>query len=161
MHVLALWSQVGRIVVAACSLTVLALAPVRGAEADAPVPTVTASDAWARWLPAGLPAAGYLTLYNAGSKEIGLTDVDCPAYGHVMLHESYTTASGANRMRHVDRLAIPAGGTVELKPGSYHLMLMKPKRALQPGDVVTATLSFDDGSTLTVQLTLKPAGTDE
>lgn len=161
MHLLALWFQVGRIVAAAFSLTLLAVVPVRAAVADAPAAIVTASGAWARWLPAGLPAAGYLTLHNPGPREIGLTGASCPAYGHVMLHESYTTAEGANRMRHVDRLAIPAGGTVELKPGGYHLMLMRPKQELKPGDIVIATLAFDDGSRLEVRLTLKPAGQAE
>ena len=35
------------------------------------------------------------------------------------------------RMRAVDTLALPAGKTVELKPGGYHVMLMDLAQPLQ------------------------------
>jgi copper(I)-binding protein len=40
-------------------------------------------------------------------------------------------------------------------------MLMRAKHALKPGDTVTVILQFADGSTLPVELPLKPAGTSE
>jgi periplasmic copper chaperone A len=48
-------------------------------------------------------------------------------------------------MRAVPMLDIPAGGTVELKPGGYHLMLMDLKQALPVGSTVPVTLMFKDG----------------
>lgn len=144
----------------ACVLGAALFSSARAEEAVA-APAVTVTNAWARWLPGGLPCAGYMVLHNTGSTEVALTGADCPAFGHVMLHESYTTKDGANRMRHIDQLPIPAGGQVELRPGGYHLMLMRPQQGLKPGDTVTVTLHFAGGGTLEVKLPVKPAGTTE
>jgi copper(I)-binding protein len=46
--------------------------------------------------------------------------------------------------------AVPARGTRELIPGGDHLMLMDLKEPLQPGDDVSLTVVFEDGSTLPV-----------
>lgn len=148
------------LVLLACVLGAALFSPARAEEA-AIAPAVTVSDAWARWLPGGLPCAGYMILHNTGSTDVALTGADCPAFGHVMLHESFTTKNGENRMRHVDRLPIPAGGQVELRPGGYHLMLMRPQQGLKPGDTVKVTLHFAGGGTLAVTLPVKPAGTTE
>jgi copper(I)-binding protein len=144
----------------AVALLATALAPLHGADAGT-APAITVTQAWARWLPNNLPAAGYMVLHNAGTQAVALTGATSPDFGHVMLHESYTTAEGANRMRHVDQLPIAPGAEVALRPGSYHLMLMRAKHAMKPGDTVTVILQFADGSTLPVELPLKPAGTSE
>jgi copper(I)-binding protein len=141
----------------AATLLITALAPLHGADA---APAITVTHAWARWLPNDLPAAGYLVLHNSGAQAVALTGATSPDFNRVMLHESYTTAEGANRMRHIDRLPVAPGAEVALRPGSYHLMLMRAKRALQPGDTVTVILQFADGATLSVGLPLKPAGTE-
>jgi copper(I)-binding protein len=46
-------------------------------------------------------------------------------------------------MRKIDSLAIPAGGTVELKPGGYHIMLIDLNRELVAGEKVDITLKFE------------------
>jgi len=48
------------------------------------------------------------------------------------------------RMKQVDSLELQAGKTVELKPGSYHLMLTGLKQQLQEGGTVPVTLIFQD-----------------
>ena len=62
------------------------------------------------------------------------------------LDESCYAASagggGMMGMQPVARLEIPAGGTVELKPGGYHIMLMGLARPLKEGDEIELTLSF-------------------
>jgi hypothetical protein len=50
---------------------------------------------------------------------------------------------GTMGMRPIDRLEIPAGGTVELKPGSYHIMLIGLNQELKPGDKIEITLTFE------------------
>jgi hypothetical protein len=44
------------------------------------------------------------------------------------------------RMRAMQALVLPAGSTVELKPGGYHMMLMDLKQQLKIGEVVPMTL---------------------
>ena len=48
-------------------------------------------------------------------------------------------------------LEVPAGGTVELMPGSYHVMLMNVTADWQPGDEVMVTLDFDNGEQVQVE----------
>jgi len=46
-------------------------------------------------------------------------------------------------MQKMDRLEIPAGGSVELKPGSYHIMLIGLTRELKAGERIDITLKFE------------------
>ena len=46
-------------------------------------------------------------------------------------------------MQPIERLEIPAGATVELKPGSYHIMLIGLKQELKAGETIEITLTFE------------------
>jgi copper(I)-binding protein len=131
------------------------LALAAGAHAGA-ADHVRATHAWIRVLPGSLPAGGYVTLENRGDQPVALAGARSPAYAHVMLHHS-STQGGMSRMAMVDSLPIPAHGTVVLSPGGYHLMLMQPVAAVQPGSAVELQLQFTDGSTLPVDFITRPA----
>lgn len=60
----------------------------------------------------------------------------------VELHETYATDDGLRGMRQINGLPIPAGETVALRPGSFHLMLMGLQAPLTAGDTITVTLDF-------------------
>ena len=117
---------------------------------------VHASHAWIRVLPGALPAGAYVTLENAGDKPVALRGAGSTIYADVMLHRS-STAGGMSRMTMVDALDVPAHGKAELAPAGYHLMLMQPKAPVKPGDTVTLTLQFGDGSTLATDFIARPA----
>jgi periplasmic copper chaperone A len=120
---------------------------------------ISAHDAWVRWLPGKLPAAGYLTLDNHGDKPVALVEVDSDDYGMTMLHQTVKNGS-ASKMEMVDKLDIPAHGSVAIAPGGYHLMLEDAQHPIKPGDTVHMKLSFSDGETLTVPFAVKtPAQT--
>jgi copper(I)-binding protein len=53
-------------------------------------------------------------------------------------------------MQKVDRLEISAGSKVELKPGSYHVMLIGLKRELQVGETIEIVLTFEKAGDVTV-----------
>jgi copper(I)-binding protein len=55
-----------------------------------------------------------------------------------------TTMSGGGmmQMREVDAIEVPAGGSVELKPGGYHIMLLELAEPLVEGESVALTLRF-------------------
>jgi copper(I)-binding protein len=117
-----------------------------------------ASGGWVRWLPANLPAAGYVTVFNAGKTPIDLTSASSPDYQQVMLHQSIANGS-TDRMVMVAKLTIPAGGSVQIAPSGYHLMLMSATRSIAPGDTVHVTLHFSDGSSLLVPMAVRsPSG---
>ena len=48
------------------------------------------------------------------------------------------------KMAAIPSLNVPAGGTVELKPGSYHVMLMDLKAPLADKSTVPLTLTFEN-----------------
>lgn len=118
-------------------------------------PELSAHQAWIRWLPAGLPAAGYLRLDNHSAAPVDLVKVDSPAhYSSVSLHRTVTRA-GISRMEEVERVAVPAHSSLHLAPGGYHTMLLNPKQTIKPGMHVPVTLRFSDGKELTVAFVVR------
>ena len=116
------------------------------------------SNAWIRMLPAGVPAAGYFELRNKGKLPLRLVSATSPAFGSIMLHRS-VEEKGRSSMLHLDQIDVPAQGRVVFKPGDYHLMLMQPTRALEPGGRVPVTLQFATGESVTSQFELRgPSG---
>jgi len=109
-------------------------------------PTVKAGPAWAR--PAGGTAAVYLTLTAEGAAD-RLTGASTPEAGMAMLHET-SVEGGVARMRMIESLPLPAGATVSLHPGGYHIMLMELKQRLKPGDAFPLTLTFERARATTV-----------
>ena len=67
------------------------------------------------------------------------------------------------KMRAVKGLDLPAGKTVELKPGGYHVMLMDLKQQMKEGDTVPLTLVVEGKdkkrSTIEVKAPVKPLAT--
>ncbi|MGF6772553.1 copper(I)-binding protein [Paraburkholderia sp. GAS199] len=120
---------------------------------------ISVKDAWVRWLPGNLPAAGYATLVNAGDKPIDLVEISSKDYGDAMLHQTVSNGS-SQKMVMVDRLTVPAHGQVAIAPGGYHVMLEEAKHKVAPGDTVHLTLKFSDGETLDTPFAVKsPAQT--
>ena len=87
--------------------------------------------------PAGAPAPAFLRIANHGSATDTLLGVVSPDADAVMLH-----AMVGGQMQSLPLLALPAGGEVRMRPGSYHLMLEGVRRPLAAGDTVTLVLRF-------------------
>jgi copper(I)-binding protein len=101
-------------------------------------------DGWVRWLPADLPAGGYLTLVNTGSVAVMLTGATSADYGSVSLHQS-RPQGGTTQMVAVNSIRVEPHATLDFASTGYHLMLLAPKRALHPGDHIGVTLTFSAG----------------
>jgi hypothetical protein len=66
---------------------------------------------------------------------------------------------GVMKMRGLkDGLEIKPGATVELKPGSYHLMFLDLTRALAKGDRVKGTLTFEKAGAVEVEYVVEAIG---
>jgi copper(I)-binding protein len=76
---------------------------------------ISVKDAWVRWLPNNLPAAGYVTLVNASDKPVDLVDISSNDYGGAMLHQTVSNGS-TQKMVMVDKLTVPAHGQVAIAP---------------------------------------------
>ena len=55
-------------------------------------------------------------------------------------------------------LVIPPGGTVELKPGGYHLMFIGLKRQPKQGEKFPATLTFEKAGSVKVEFLVEGMG---
>jgi periplasmic copper chaperone A len=58
-------------------------------------------------------------------------------------------------MREIERLEVPAGATVRLVPGSYHLMLLDLAEDLVPGTEFDLTLEFAEAGEVTVTVEVR------
>jgi len=112
----------------------LALASSAGAQ-------VTVDQAWVRATAPGQPVAGaYLKIESA--QAAALVAVRTPVTARAEIHEM-KMEGGIMKMRPVTRIELPAGKTVELRPGGYHLMLMNIAKPLRPGETVPITLVIE------------------
>ncbi|HEX4299586.1 MAG TPA: copper chaperone PCu(A)C [Gammaproteobacteria bacterium] len=128
-------------------LMIAALLPLANAASG---PSVRASLVWIRQAPPGVAVlAGYFTLQNLTDTPLTLTAVESRDFGSVEIHRSFVK-DGVEEMEPVPSIAIPAHGSIEFKPGSYHLMMMQPKKNLFAGDMAEVTLTFSDGSQLAI-----------
>lgn len=132
-------------------LLVAAVLAFAGAAALAEGTAVSVSDAYARAVPPGQPnSAVFLTLSNASGEPQALVSAASPVADAVELH-THINDGGMMRMRRVERIEVPAGESVSLKPGGLHVMLIGLKQNLQPGDQVDLTLTFEDGAQTRVE----------
>jgi copper(I)-binding protein len=68
---------------------------------------------------------------------------------------SGSTGTGMMEMRAVDKIAIPAGKTVSLAPGGYHVMLLQLKSPLTTGQKFTLTLTFEKAGKVDVPVEVR------
>jgi hypothetical protein len=105
---------------------------------------VVVKSAWARATVQGQMATGaFMSLQSAsGARLVG---VSSPVAGVSEVHEMRMEGNVMKMAALKEALELPAGMTVELKPGSYHLMLMDLKAPLKKDSTVPLTLVFVDG----------------
>ncbi len=96
--------------------------------------------------------AVYLTIKNNGPADTLLSAAVDPAVaGMAQLHEMMASGGTISMQELKAGLPIPANGTVELKPGSYHLMVMNVKKPVARGDIVPVTLVFERAGSVAVK----------
>jgi len=136
----------------------IAAAPVAFAQGTG-AGKITVEQPWARATPAGaMTGAAYMTLANKAKTADRLTGASSDVAAKVQIHEM-KVVNGVMQMREVaGGLAIPAGGSVTLKPGSYHVMLMGLKKPLVAGQSFPLTLTFAKAGTISVTVPVQAMG---
>jgi copper(I)-binding protein len=121
---------------------------------------VSVKEAWVRATVAQQKATGAFMQLTA-AQDTQLISVSSPVAAVTEIHEM-TMDGGVMKMHAVPTLALPAGKPVDLKPGSYHVMLLDLKAQVKEGDTVPVTLTLQgaDGKrqTLEVKATARPLG---
>ena len=112
----------------------------------------TVKEAWVRGTVAQQKATGaFMQITSAqGGK---LVSVRTPVAGSAEIHDMKMSGE-VMKMSAVPSLDLPAGQVVELKPGSFHVMMMDLKQTLKAGDSVPFTLVIEarDGKRETLQI---------
>jgi copper(I)-binding protein len=102
-------------------------------------------------------AGGFMKIENKGNTGDQLLSASSSAAGEVQLHEM-AMEGNVMKMRQVKDIAVPAGGSVELKPGSYHLMFMNLKGPFSAGQTVPVKLKFAKAGEVEVKLPVNEMG---
>ena len=118
---------------------------------------VVVTDAWARaTVPAAKASGAFMQVASkADARLVGVSSPVATAELHQMsMRDNQMT------MAHVEAIDLPAGKTVQLAPGGYHVMLMGLKRQLKDGDTVPLTLVVEHKGgkrdNVDVQVTVRP-----
>jgi copper(I)-binding protein len=103
---------------------------------------VSVTGAWVRGTVAGQSSTGAFMQIKSPT-DTALVAISSPAAKIAEVH-SMKMEGGVMKMNAVDKVAVPAGQAVELKPGGYHVMLLDLVAPLKEGDSVPLKLTFED-----------------
>jgi periplasmic copper chaperone A len=114
---------------------------------------------WTRATPTGAKtAAGYLKITNSGKEADTLVSASSDGAEVVEVHEM-TMKDSVMTMRRLEKgVEIKPGQTVELKPGSFHLMMIGVKEPFEKGKVIKGTLTFAKAGTVAVEFKVEGPG---
>ncbi len=115
---------------------------------------------WSRAAPAGAKVAGgYFVVRNDGSEPDRLLAVAAEIAGRTEIHEMSVDDKGVMTMRPLEgALEIPAGGALELKPGSIHLMFMDLESVPQVDERFAGTLTFEKAGDVAIDFKVEAIG---
>lgn len=112
--------------------------------------SLTLSDGWVKAADSGMTAA-FGTLKNPTNKPINVVAVSTP-YSPTQLHEVVMKDDAMVMQQKKGGFVIPAGGSIELKPGGNHVMFMKLAKPVTAGSMVPITFVTSDGGLATVKV---------
>ncbi|MBK1624897.1 copper chaperone PCu(A)C [Afifella marina] len=114
---------------------------------------------WTRATPPSATAGGgFLKITNTGDEDDRLVSASSPISGRVELH-TMDMSGGVMKMRQLeDGIPVPAGATVELKPGSLHVMFIDLTAPIEEGANVPVTLTFEKAGSVDVEMSATAVG---
>ena len=126
---------------------------------DYSIGSIQVAKPWSRATPKGAKVAGaYMTITNKGTVPDRLVGGSTAAASGFEVH-SMVMEQGVAKMRPVEGgLEIKPGETVELKPGSFHIMLLDLKQPLEKGQKVKGTLEFEKAGKVDIEFAVEALG---
>ena len=153
-------------------LAVLAIAPFALAACGGDDP-ITIEGQWARTSPAmASMGAAYMSISASEGDQLVGVSVPASVAARAEIHEMVPTDMdhsmddsmdddemaidmGAMVMQQIMALDLPAGQTVSLEPGGYHVMLIDLAEPLVEGESFEVTLDFAEAEDLTVEVVVR------
>lgn len=109
---------------------------------------------WIRTANSGMNSAAYCVIKNTGSKDDQLLSVSCNFAKLVQVHETYMDGNKMG-MRKAGDIIIKSKSDFTLKPGSFHIMLIKIKENLKAGDKKQMIFKFKNKGNVIVKAEVK------
>lgn len=144
----------------AVAVVIAALAVLTGCAAPAttePESALTITDVWVRAVPdlaEGDMTGVFMTVENSGTEDVyltGGTDTTGITETPLEAHEVVSNDAGEMVMQLAEGgILVPAGGSVQLMPGGYHVMYWNLSSPIAVGDTITMTLDVSDGTTIDI-----------
>lgn len=124
--------------------------------------STTVTDPWVKAVDEGMTAA-FGVISNSSDQDVTVVSASADVAPKVQLHETTMSADGGMSMSPIEGgFVIPAGSSLTLEPGSFHIMLVGVTAPIAAGDGVDITLTFSDDSTIGFQASAKEfTGADE
>ncbi|MBP6176927.1 MAG: copper chaperone PCu(A)C [Anaerolineales bacterium] len=117
-------------------------------------------DAWARSAMKDGNGAAYMLLHNHTEEGDALVGASSDVATATEIHLSQMKADGTMEMLQQESIDMPADFELELKPGSYHIMLIGLKQDLKVGDEIQITLHFKNHEDVTVTVPVMDAASN-
>ena len=111
-------------------------------------------------LPNAPVGGGFMTIENTGTEADRLVSVTTDVAAKSEIHEMSMDGQVMKMRALTDGLEIPAGETITLSPGGFHLMFMGLKGAFVEGQTVNVTLTFEKAGTVELALPVLGAAAD-
>ena len=105
-------------------------------------------------IPGAPNSAAFMILKNTSAQDVVLTSATSELARATELH-NHINDNGVMRMREVSEIVIPAGQSVQLKPGGLHVMFMGLATPLKQGEQGSFTLVDQSGQEYPVQAPVK------
>lgn len=118
-------------------------------------PQIEISDVWGRPSPlAEGNAAVYMRIRNTGGEDDRLIGASSQAAEVLELHDM-TMENDVMKMFQVEYMDLPAGSSLELKPGGKHIMFIHVREKLEAGQMVKFVLEFEKYGKITVEAEIR------
>lgn len=114
---------------------------------------------WSRPTPPNAQVGGgFMTITNHGNDSDRLISVEVDFAQRVEIHETRQDGELMRMVHLPEGIEIPAGESVHLKPGGYHVMFMGLAQALREGEQLDAVLVFERSGSLAVKFHVENQG---
>lgn len=98
--------------------------------------------------------AVFMQIFNHGSEDERIIDVSAPGVAERAELHTNDMSGGIMRMRRIEAIGVPAGGSAVLKSAGDHLMLMGLKNPLRPGEDFIVVLKTERNGEISVRVSV-------
>jgi copper(I)-binding protein len=114
---------------------------------------ITVEGIWARTSPMmATNGAAYMQITSPVDDALVGASASSDVARMVQVHEVVMGSDGSMMMQETPKVDLPAGETVSLEPGGFHIMFMELAEPFEVGQTFDLTLEFESGESVTVEV---------